>query len=83
MEFANDPYYFIEFWLYTINKCTFYISIETSLDRQLYWIEKVKQIYESDKIAEEKLFYENDFKVFIDVLVRVLYACPDGKSVHI
>lgn len=38
----------------------------------------MKKLYASDKIAEDYLFYDNDFKVFVDLLVRVIYQCPDG-----
>lgn len=78
LKLANAPYYFIQFWLYTINQCKYIIDLETQLDRQLYWIESVKKIYSSDKIAEDCIFYDNDFKVFVDLLVRVIYQCPDG-----
>lgn len=33
--------------------------------------------------AEDCLFYDNDFKVLIDLLIRVMGSCPDGISVLI
>lgn len=53
------------------------------MDRQLYWIESIKKIYASDTNAEAHLFEDNDFKVFVDLLIRVMDVCPDGKSLKI
>ncbi len=53
-------------------------NIEPQLDRQMYWIDSIKKIYSSDASAEDCLFYDSDFKVFIDLLVRLIYSCPDG-----
>lgn len=54
------------------------ITLEEQLDRQLYWIECVKKLYAKDMAAEDCLFYDNDFKVLIDLLIRVMGSCPDG-----
>lgn len=56
-------------------------NIESQLDRQMYWIESIKKIYSSDASAEDYLFYDSDFKVFIDLLVRLIYSCPDGNHI--
>lgn len=29
------------------------------------------------------MFYDNDFRAFIDLLVRVMEGCPDGKSLRV
>lgn len=60
----------------TYVKCC--IKVEEQLDRQLYWIECVKKLYAKDMAAEDCLFYDNDFKVLIDLLIRVMGSCPDG-----
>ena len=52
---------------------------EAELDRQLYWIDSIKKLYEKNgEVADEFLFYENDFRFLVDLLVRVMERCPDG-----
>lgn len=67
---ANNPYYFLEFWLHTINQ-------ESQLDRKLYWVESIKKLYSVTK-SEQYLFYESDFRTLIDLLLRIISECPDG-----
>lgn len=62
-------------WIQVRNDC----NVETQLDRQLYWIECVKKLYGKDKTVEDTLFYDNDFKIFVDLLARVISHCANGK----
>lgn len=42
----------------------------------------MKKLYsKSGAVADENLFFDNDFRVFIDILVRVILACPDGMQI--
>lgn len=53
-----------------------------NLDEQLFWIETVGKLYESGgRTADEYLYYDNDLRALIDVIVRVMELCPDGECV--
>lgn len=68
---ANEPYYFMEYFLHVVNQ-------EEDADRSLYWFETLLSLYMHPG-AEQHLFYENDFRILVDILVRHIENYRDGK----
>lgn len=68
---ANEPYYFMEYWLHVVNQ-------EEDADRSLYWFETLLSLYMHPG-AENHLFYENDFRILVDILVRHIENYRSGK----
>jgi hypothetical protein len=60
-----------------INACKMLSSVETVLSKKLEWIFCVNKLYSVESNAEDSLFYGNDFKVFVDLLVMVMGHCSD------
>lgn len=59
-------------------------NLETQIDRQLYWIDAIKKLYsQGGELADENLFFENDFRFLVDILVRVIERSPDGAKLRV
>lgn len=69
---ANEPYYFMEYFLHIINQ-------EEDPEKALYWFEAILSLYIHPG-AEKHLFYENDFRILVDILVRHIENHRSGKS---
>ena len=55
-----------------MNNCTKNTNIEQDNERRIHWIDIVMNLYANTEEAEEGLFYKNDFKAFVDLLVSIV-----------
>lgn len=71
ISIANEPYYFMEYFLHVINQ-------EEDPEKSLYWFETILSLYIHPE-SEKHLFYENDFRILVDILVRHIENYRSGN----
>ena len=68
----------MEFWLHTINQCKLFLYVENQMDRMLYWLNCVTNLYKTEN-APGHLFNDNDLRLLADIIVRVVESVTEGK----
>lgn len=53
------------------------VYLENQMDRMQYWLSSVRNLYLEPE-AEELLFYENDLRLLVDIIVRVIETVTEG-----